>query len=41
MGLLTTNILLINEFPDMKSDKTTGKNHLVVTLERKIVGGCI
>ena len=35
MGLLTTNILLINEFPDMKSDATTGKNHLVVTFGKK------
>jgi len=35
MGLLTTNILLINEFPDMKSDKKTGKNHLVVTFGKK------
>ena len=35
MGLLTTNILLINEFPDMKSDKITGKNHLVVTFGKK------
>ena len=35
MGLLTTNILLINEFPDMNSDKTTGKNHLVVTFGKK------
>ena len=25
MGILTTNILLINEFPDMKSDAMTGK----------------
>jgi 1,4-dihydroxy-2-naphthoate octaprenyltransferase len=31
VGLLTANILLINEFPDMASDATTGKNHLVVT----------
>ncbi len=30
-GLLTANILLINEFPDAASDATTGKNHLVVT----------
>ncbi len=30
-GLLTTNILLINEFPDAESDEKTGKNHLVVT----------
>ncbi len=31
VGLLTANILLINEFPDAESDATTGKNHLVVT----------
>ena len=36
MGILTTNILLINEFPDMKSDAITGKNHLVVTFGKKI-----
>ncbi len=30
-GLLTANILLINEFPDAESDALTGKNHLVVT----------
>ena len=35
LGLLTTNILLINEFPDMNSDATTGKNHLVVTFGKK------
>ena len=35
MGLLTTNILLINEFPDMKSDTKTNKNHLVVTFGKK------
>ena len=35
LGLLTTNILLINEFPDMKSNAKTGKNHLVVTFEKK------
>ena len=35
MGLLTTNILLINEFPDMKSDMKTDKNHLVVTFGKK------
>jgi 1,4-dihydroxy-2-naphthoate octaprenyltransferase len=35
LGLLTTNILLINEFPDMKSDAKTGKNHLVVTYGKK------
>lgn len=36
MGLLTANILLINEFPDAASDATTGKNHLVVTFGKKI-----
>ena len=35
MGLLTTNILLINQFPDAESDKMTGKNHLVVTFGKK------
>jgi 1,4-dihydroxy-2-naphthoate octaprenyltransferase len=35
VGLLTANILLINEFPDAESDATTGKNHLVVTFGKK------
>ena len=35
LGLLTTNILLINQFPDMTSDKETGKNHLVVTFGKR------
>ncbi len=35
VGLLTANILLINEFPDAASDATTGKNHLVVTFGKK------
>ncbi|HLP28714.1 MAG TPA: UbiA family prenyltransferase [Candidatus Didemnitutus sp.] len=30
-GLLTTNILLINQIPDAEGDAKTGKNHLVVT----------
>lgn len=34
-GLLTANILLINEFPDATSDAQTGKNHLVVTFGKK------
>lgn len=34
-GLLTANILLINEFPDAESDASTGKNHLVVTFGKK------
>lgn len=34
-GLLTANILLINEFPDAASDATTGKNHLVVTFGKE------
>ena len=32
IGLLTTNILLINEFPDCEGDLKTGKNHIVATL---------
>jgi len=34
-GLLTTNILFINQFPDAESDAKTGKNHLVVTFGKK------
>ncbi len=36
VGLLTANILLINEFPDAASDATTGKNHLVVTFGKRV-----
>jgi 1,4-dihydroxy-2-naphthoate octaprenyltransferase len=36
LGLLTTAILWINEFPDAESDARTGKNHLVVTLGKKL-----
>jgi len=35
VGLLTANILLINEFPDAASDASTGKNHLVVTFGKE------
>ncbi|MDZ7838752.1 MAG: 1,4-dihydroxy-2-naphthoate octaprenyltransferase [Actinomycetota bacterium] len=35
VGILTANILLINEFPDYKADKQAGKNQLVVILGRK------
>lgn len=35
IGLLTTNILLINEFPDRDSDMATGKNHIVAILGKK------
>lgn len=35
-GLLTTNILFINQFPDAESDAKTGKNHLVVTFGKKV-----
>lgn len=35
VGFLTTNILLINEFPDMVSDIKTNKNHLVVKFGKK------
>lgn len=36
VGLLTANILLINEFPDAKGDAVTGKNHLVVSFGKNI-----
>ena len=35
IGLLTTNILFINQYPDYTSDKKVGKNHLVVLLGKK------
>ena len=34
-GLLTSNILLINQVPDMEGDAQTGKNHLVVTFGKE------
>ncbi len=34
VGLLTANILIINQIPDLEADASTGKNHLVVTLGR-------
>ena len=36
LGLLTTNILFINQFPDRNSDKITGKINLVVLLGKKL-----
>lgn len=35
VGLLTANILVINQVPDAEGDASTGKNHLVVTLGTK------
>ncbi len=35
IGLLTSNILLINEVPDVEPDASTGKNHLVVTFGKE------
>ena len=35
IGLLTTNILFINQYPDYASDKKVGKNHLVVLFGKK------
>ena len=35
IGLLTTNILFINQYPDYSSDKKVGKNHLVVLFGKK------
>ena len=36
LGLLTTNILFINQYPDYKSDKKSGKINLVVLFGKKI-----
>ena len=36
LGLLTTNILFINQFPDYNSDKITGKINLVVLLGKNL-----
>ena len=35
LGILTTNILFINQFPDYKSDKMASKNNLVVFFGKK------
>ncbi len=35
VGLLTSNILLINQVPDAEADASTGKNHLVVTFGKE------
>lgn len=35
LGLLTTNILFINQYPDYTSDKKVGKNNLVVLLGKR------
>lgn len=35
IGLLMTNVLVINEFPDYQADKQVGKKHLVVRLGKK------
>tara|TARA_B100001027_G_scaffold135837_1_gene94192 strand:+ start:1209 stop:2534 length:1326 start_codon:yes stop_codon:yes gene_type:complete len=35
IGILTTNILFINQYPDYTSDKKVGKNHLVVLIGKK------
>lgn len=35
IGLLTTAILWINQFPDAEADARTGKNHLVVVLGKE------
>ncbi len=34
-GLLTANLLLLNEFPDVEADKKGGRYHLVIALGRK------
>jgi len=34
-GLLTANLLLLNEFPDIEADKKGGRYHLVIALGRR------
>lgn len=34
-GLLTSNLLLLNEFPDSEADRNGGRRHLVIALGRK------
>jgi 1,4-dihydroxy-2-naphthoate octaprenyltransferase len=34
-GLLTSNLLLLNEFPDSEADQKGGRRHLVIALGRK------
>ena len=34
-GILTSLLLLINEFPDVEADKAGGRNHLVIRLGKK------
>ncbi len=38
LGLLTTNLLYINQFPDRKADAAVGKRHWVVRLSAKSAG---
>jgi 1,4-dihydroxy-2-naphthoate polyprenyltransferase len=34
-GILTANLLFLNEFPDYEADKSGGRGHLVITLGKK------
>ena len=34
-GLLVSNLLLINQFPDLEADRASGRHHLVIVLGRK------
>jgi 1,4-dihydroxy-2-naphthoate octaprenyltransferase len=34
-GILTTELLLLNEFPDFEADKKAGRKHLVISLGKK------
>ncbi len=36
-GFLVSDLLLLNQFPDMEADKTVGRKHLVILLGRKNV----
>ncbi len=34
-GVLTANLLFLNEFPDREADETGGRRHLVIALGRE------
>lgn len=36
-GFLVSDLLLLNQFPDVEADKTVGRNHLPIVMGRKSV----
>jgi len=34
-GLLVSDLLLLNQFPDVEADRTVGRKHLPILLGRK------